>query len=487
MQSFSSLPKEQQLQLIQAELVRRELERRGLSGDHLKVSAVTGSRVEELRGVALELQSRTDSEIVITGPAGTGKSIGIFHKLHTIAENYENVRILVLRLTRVSLTESGMVTFEEKVLPENHPVLFGSRGTRIDRKNRSAYYYPSGSTIVMGGMDEPTRLFSTEYDIIYWQECNEGLEDQWQSLLRALRNNKLPFQQLIGDCNPDVPTHWIKMRAQSGELLLLESTHHDNPTLWDAVARAWTVFGVQYIGILDKLKGSLRERLRFGRWVAAEGAVYEEFTASVHVINPFPIPRAWAKYRVIDFGFTNPFVCQWWAVDPDGILYLYRELYRTKIIVQDHAEIIKEHSKDEQYVLTLADHDAEDRATLEKEGISTRAANKAVTSGIQNVKDRLKVLENGKARLYIFRHCLIEADPNLLAKKVVYCTEMEFGQYAYPKDASGKPVKEQPVKEFDHGMDAMRYIVNHLDALEEGDGKATAAGMLAALKAAARR
>ena len=30
----------------------------------------------------------------------------------------------------------------------------------------------------------------------------------------------------------------------------------------------------------------------------------------------------------VDFGFTNPIVIQWWAEDPDGRLYLYRELYR---------------------------------------------------------------------------------------------------------------------------------------------------------------
>jgi predicted transcriptional regulator len=40
----------------------------------------------------------------------------------------------------------------------------------------------------------------------------------------------------------------------------------------------------------------------------------------------------------VDFGYTNPFVMQWWAEDPDGRLYLYREIYRTRRLVEDHAK-----------------------------------------------------------------------------------------------------------------------------------------------------
>jgi hypothetical protein len=67
---------------------------------------------------------------------------------------------------------------------------------------------------------------------------------------------------------------------------------------------------------------------------------------------------------VIDFGFNNPFVCQWWAVDPDGRMHLYRELYMTGRTVTRHKVDISIHSRGESYEATIADHDAEDRATL---------------------------------------------------------------------------------------------------------------------------
>jgi phage terminase large subunit len=42
------------------------------------------------------------------------------------------------------------------------------------------------------------------------------------------------------------------------------------------------------------------------------------------------------------------------------------------------------------------------------------------------------------------------------------CTEEEFDSYVWPKGVDGKPVKEEPVKEHDHGLDALRYLVASL-------------------------
>jgi PBSX family phage terminase large subunit len=424
---------------------------------------VTGSRVSELRGSLLDLQRNQAREVVCTGPAGTGKSIATLHKLHTNAEAYPNLRILILRKTRASLTESGMATFEDKVLPEDHPARFGARGQRIERKNRSAYNYPNGSIIVLGGMDEATRLFSTEWDLIYWMECNEGSEAEWESLLRALRSNRMPYQQLMGDCNPDVPHHWIQGRKRSGALVLLDTRHEDNPALWDAEAKRWTPFGAQYIATLDKLTGVRRERLRFGRWVAAEGMVYDTFDSKIHVIPSFAIPDSWTRFRSIDFGYTNPFVCQWWAVDPDGRMYLYREIYMTRRLVEQHAGTINTSSASERIRATVCDHDAEDRATLAAKGIPNIAAQKAISNGIQAVQSRLAVQKDGKARLYIFEDALIERDDDLLEGKKPYCTAMEIPEYVYPKGKDGKPLKEVPLDLNNHGMDTMRYAVMYMD------------------------
>src|SRR5205814_10089070 len=141
---------------------------------------------------------------------------------------------------------------------------------------------------------------------------------------------------------------------------LLPSRHEDNPELWDGTG--WTVRGVQYIAALDALTGHRKERLRFGRWAAAEGLVYPEWDTAVHVIPRFPIPDAWPRYWAVDFGYTNPFAWSAWAEDPDGRLYRYHEIYHTQRIVADHAQQILAVTRGEPKPrAAICDHDAEDR------------------------------------------------------------------------------------------------------------------------------
>lgn len=245
---------------------------------------------------------------------------------------------------------------------------------------------------------------------------------------------------------------------------MLFTQHTDNPRLYDEKAGEWTEYGMQYIATLDALTGVRKKRLRYGLWVGAEGMVFSEWDESVHHIDRFEIPSYWQRYRVIDFGFTNPFVCQWWAVDGDGRAYLYREIYHTQRLVEDHARQINALSEGEHYVATIADHDAEDRATLAKHGIGTLPAHKTISTGVEAVNARLKRAGDNKPRLFIMRGSLVGRDERLVEAKKPYATYQEIPGYVYPKGVDGKPLKEDPVKLDDHGCDAMRYFVAHIDS-----------------------
>ena len=80
------------------------------------------------------------------------------------------------------------------------------------------------------------------------------------------------FQQLIADCNPDTPTHWLKKRADSGATTMLASVHEDNPTLYTDEGEL-TDRGVAYMARLDALTGTRYQRLRLGKWVGVEGQI----------------------------------------------------------------------------------------------------------------------------------------------------------------------------------------------------------------------
>jgi len=420
-------------------------------------------------GAARELWRARDEQVLLEGPAGTGKTRALCEYAFALACEYDGCRILFIRQTRESMTESVLVTWEEKVVPAQHPCLVGPK-----RNGRQAYVFPNRSEIVVAGMksngrDQSAKIMSTEFDLICVFEATEIAEGDFEKLTTRLRNGVIPWQQIVADCNPGATTHWLNRRANDSKMARLLSRHEDNPVLYRN--GKWTAAGVNYIGKLDALTGPRRERLRFGRWATSEGVVYENWDPAVHLIDAFPIPDDWERYRCIDFGYTNPFVCGWWAMDPDGRLYRYREIYHTKRIVADHAIQIKDLSGDERFEDTVADHDAEDRATLDRAGIGTSSAKKAVRPGIDAVTDRLKIQDDGKARLYIFRDCLVEVDEKLREAHKPICLAEEFDSYIWRKSVEGKPIKEEPVKTDDHGMDEMRYIVMQLDATTAIDAR----------------
>ena len=404
-----------------------------------------GNKPYEPRGGALQLFYCQDDEILFEGPAGTGKTRAVLEKVALIAYKYPKCRILLSRKTRASMTESVLVTLEEKVLPDFSPIKSGP-----SREHRKLYKFPNGSMIVVCGMDNPDRIMSTEYDVICTFESHELTEDDFEKLTSRLRNSMMPYQQIIADTNPAGPRHWLNLRANKGAMTRVYSRHTDNPTVTE-----------KYLERLRALTGARRARLYEGRWASQEGLVYE-FDPVHHFADRFPISRFWRRIRVIDFGYTNPFVCQWWAISPDERAYLYREIYFTKRLVSEHAKQIIRLTGTEDIEVTIADHDAEDRATLEASGITTVPAIKNVTQGIEYVKEMMQVDKTGKPRLFLFRDALVERDQELIDSKKPCCTAEEFDDYSYPKGADGKEMKEAPLKVNDHGMDCTKYVANYI-------------------------
>ncbi|WP_149112820.1 hypothetical protein [Limnoglobus roseus] len=285
-------------------------------------------------------------------------------------------------------------------------------------------------------------------------------------------------RQIIADTNPDRPTHWLKKRCDRGQTRLIESRHEDNPSVIDPKTGKPTPDGAVYLAKLDALTGPRKPRLRYGLWVQAEGVVYEGWDPHVHLVDRFDIPHDWPRFLSIDFGYTNPFSCGWYARDPDGRLFLYREIYMTRRTVAAHAETILKcvgawdagrrcanwfYATEPTPALVICDHDAEDRATLE--GVlllGTVPADKAITAGIQAVSERLVVQPDGKARLYVLRDSLVERDAELDRAGHPCSIVDEFSAYMWPKTNDGRAVKEVPVDLHNHAMDQMRYIVQTL-------------------------
>lgn len=283
----------------------------------------------------------------------TGKSINVGKFLWSFMDRWPNAKILVLRKTRVSLNESWLDTFESEVLHPGHPSI-GEKG----REHRTKYVHPNGAVMVLGGMDQGRRLFSTQYHIIFVNEMTELTEVEWMSLHRALRRPGGPgWHLLLGDANPDAEFHWAhrrfpdpmprgKRRARQAGRERILSFHKDNP-----------VITADYIDRLDnQLVGHMHDRLFKGWWRTASGLVYGMYNSFVHLqtgrlvwqrdafgkplrdgspVTLELVDLGWSTELTwfgagMDFGHTSPGSIQVFGHDAEKRAFRVAECYHTK-------------------------------------------------------------------------------------------------------------------------------------------------------------
>jgi phage terminase large subunit len=396
-------------------------------------------------GAALDLFRSRSREVLLAGPAGTGKSRACLEKLNLIAMQ-KPIRGAIVRKTRRSLTQSAMITFETKVLPNPNSVTFHT--------GDQEYRYPSGATIMVAGLDDADKIGSTEFDLVYVQEATELEEDDWGMLLRGLRNNQLSYQQLIADCNPSTPDHWLKQRCERGDCQLLESRHEDNPTLY--TQGAWTEFGLEYMKGLDSLQGYLYQRLRQGLWVAAEGMYFTDWDPKVHIVEPFEIPEHWPKWLAVDYGFAAPWCTLWFTREPETrTVFIYREAYAAGLRDEQQAQRIVHLTGEERLLLRILDPSMFNLRT-EQQRPSIAAVYAAhgvypIYPGMNNRKQGWAIVRRalahdaGAARLRI----LGGAAPNLVRTLPTMVVD--------PLDPEDLADKIRNTKTEDHAVDALRY------------------------------
>lgn len=411
------------------------------------------------RGVAALLQVATDPELLLSGPAGTGKSRACLEKLHAAAAAHPRFRGLIVRKTRESASESALFTYEEHVLGPLHPLVVDGP----QRRFRQVYRYDNGARIVVGGLDKPSKIMSTEFDMIYVQEATELDEADWLALTTRLRNHALPHQQLIADCNPDAPTHWLYLRCQAGHTKLMHSRHEDNPVLYDGAD--WTSEGRVYLELLDRLgyidpttgerTGAEYRRLRLGLWVQASGLVYGVWADGPPDGNVTEAADyedgAGSLFWFVDDGYagkldpktghytadSHPRVFLLVQQRGDGTLCVFAEHYAVETLSDDHIEAVQALPYPPPDFAAVDKSAAELKGRLHTIGVYTRNGPADVEESIKEARRALALDKNGRRRVLVHPRC----------------THLRSEMTSYRRD----PATGKPVKQFDHGPDALRY------------------------------
>lgn len=417
-------------------------------------------------------RDHSSPEVLLSGPAGTGKTYANLLKLLWFGGQYPGARMLLLRKTRKSLAESAMVTLERLLQSA------GLLGRPIERTHRHEYKLPGGSVVVVGGMDDPAKVLSTEYDLIYVNEATELKVDEWEELSFRLRAMAGPFDQMLADCNPESPHHWLYKRFIAGRLpgepaaglpTNYPTTHYENPGYYDWRARAWTAAGERYLKRLRAATGIRKARKYEGRWVSAEGAVYA-YDPELHTWpTGRAVPRDWVRIWGIDWGKRVPTALGVWAVDPEGRMVLTREVYQTHLrpdVLGRRVRRWVEEGAEPHPRLIVCDHDTGNdgyqRAFEESSGFALDLADKSDRDkGIQDTQARFDPdPDDGRPRIYFCENCRDhDADPTLVESGLPTSLVEELVGYIWDEEQ----LKDEPIAHNDHHMDQMRYVARWVD------------------------
>jgi len=173
-----------------------------------------------------------------------------------------------------------------------------------------------------------------------------------------------------------------------------------------------------------------------------EGLVYKDFSRNRHIFDGNTQRRETVSRLVgVDWGWNNPSAVILIEKDSDGHYWVSNEWYKR----EQTTEQIIEWTRGLKSNAVYPDPAEPDRIQLMKNaGLNVRDVSKDVVAGIDTVRELLK-----QGRLHIHKDCV-----NTIA---------EFETYRYEESRPDKNEPEKPVKDNDHALDALRYVL-HMDA-----------------------
>lgn len=395
-------------------------------------------------------------EFVLEGASETGKTYATLNLLDQLARKYPNARIAILRQYHVDLASTVLDIYKrEFVEPSGDIKIFGGESALF-------YEYPNKTRVWVYGMDRPERVLSGAFDAIYFNQVEETTQTVWETLSTRVtgRAGAIVPGLMFGDMNPAALTHWVYSREQAGKLRVLPTSHKDNPKLFDD-AGVITQQGNETLGRLSNLTGVLRARLFEGKRASVAGLVYGEvwdendgsvteeaeyvkdggqiLWAADDGYSAGSAPNSSGRdpqtgYYVADSHPRVFLLCQ---LKPDGHLDVFAESYACLKLTDEHiTEVLHDYSRPD--FVSHGPGAAEFRGRLYAAQLVPHQCTEQVETSINELRSWLAKDKNGFRRIRVHPRC----------KQL----RAEMLSYVYDN------VSQKPVKSFDHGPDALRYL-----------------------------
>ena len=285
--------------------------------------------------------------ILYGGAAGGGKSCAFVMDAIWFAANIPGIKIGCFRRSYPELEES----FLAELAKRGYARALGAKWNNTNKVLK----FPNGSIINFSyaeNLVDASRILGGEYQAFYIDEASLMLPAVIQHIEERLRSgNKLvPVIGLRLATNPGGVGHkYLKDRfvnpTQRGKTIYTEKVGETNLTKSVAFIPAKATdnphINEGYEAVLESIPDPQRRAaMRDGDWDAMVGQFFEQWQYSKHVVPAFDIPKEWPRYAGIDYGYAAPFAVIWLAVDQDSRVWIYREIYATKVNADQQANLI---------------------------------------------------------------------------------------------------------------------------------------------------
>ena len=353
------------------------------------------------------------------GARGGGKSHAVRIDAVRGALKYPGIKILIVRRRYTDL-QGNYVEPLNKILPST----IAEYNSQLHQ-----YYFINGSTIKLGHFQSygqaADEYQGQEFDWIFMDEATQFTEQEFRLLGGCLRGvNNIPKKFRL-TMNPGGVGHrWVKRLFIDRQFKTdcANPEENENPDdyefiqalVTDNTALMKSNGGKQYLAMLSSLPENIRNAHRYGDWDALGGNYFPEFQTATHVCEPFAIPPSWARYRAFDYGL-DALAVLWFAIAPNGRVYMYRELKKSGLIVSDAAqEILSNTGVNEKIITTYAPDDIWSRQkdtgktmaeVFLSNGVAIVKASRSRVQGWLQVKEFLAPMEDGKPKLMVFNTC----------------------------------------------------------------------------------
>lgn len=413
-----------------------------------------------------EFHLAKEFDVLYGGSAGGGKSLAIVAEGIRAASLHPGMRVLTVRRTYDELNESIFPALRKF----DYAAAVGARWNGTERELR----FPNGSVIrfrYLETLDDASRRQGGEYQLLLVDEATlmpPGVIDilRYERLRAA---GDIPIIGVRSTTNPGGPSHGdVKKRyidATEHGAHVVTDEHGNTVRFIQARATDNPHLDAGYHNRLAAIPDPQRRAaMRDGDWTQFAGKIFTEFRWARHVVEPMSLVPSWQRFNGVDWGFAAPWAVLWAAIDEDGRLWIYREIYRTHVGEAEQARLILEAEGEDEVVARYADDamwatrgDAKPIADVYAEaGVHLTPAGKGPGSRVAGWQRWHSYLAEAPAcphhraqgwetcpRVHIFRTCT-----NLLH-------EMENLPYA----TTGSNPEDSDPRSPDHAMDAGRYLL----------------------------